>query len=130
MILLDNLMKSVFLIVLLFISSYANTSDKVCHDLKYNSPKFYEISGEACFDLGIYYLNNKKIIENEKKAFKAFSKGCDKNNARSCHELGNFYIKGKVIPKNITKAMEYNIYSCQGSYMKACRTIRILQNQK
>jgi len=125
----SNLMKYIFLVIVLSISTYANTSYEICHDLKYNSEEFYEVSAEACFDLGIYYLNDKKLVTNQKKAFESFSKGCDKNNAMSCYELGNMYQKGKIVPKNITKAITCYRLSCQGSYMKACRTMRILKTK-
>lgn len=75
---------------------------------------------KECCNLGVMYVNGKKVKQDYSKAVEYFSKACEHNNSKGCYNLGIMYHSGKGVSKDYFKAASFYKKSCLNGDARGC----------
>lgn len=98
--------------------------------------KYFEMAalsndGEACFNLGILYMNGTGVNKNIEKSFDYFNKSAELNFPLGIHQIGAFYLEGLFVEENYSKAIQYFKRACDLNCVVSLVTLaNIYYNEK
>lgn len=94
-------------------------SNKSCYLDKNKS-----LSGDSCFNVGLYYLKNYKSDKDYaySKALPYIALSCERLrfNPTACEFLAIYYITGEYVEKDLGKAKHYLELSCNKNLAESC----------
>ena len=77
----------------------------------------------ACFNLGLSYLDGQGVQKNEKQASQFMEKSCNHNDVAGCFFLGEMYAKGRGVKQDYAKAVQLLEKACNGGVGESCNNL-------
>lgn len=117
--------KSTFLLVLAFISSYAFSSYAISATTPYEIiqsfvEKVKSGDSEAQFELGMLYADGQGVKQSYTEAFKWFRKSADQGNINALHVIGLAYKNGIGVQQSYSEAKECFGLACDKGNDLSC----------
>lgn len=89
--------------------------------IKYYKKACFLDSGQACYNLGVFYANGDGINQNYFKARDLYERGCKLNDGMACYHLGLLYDSGLGGIRDRSFAKLCFSKSCDLGYSKGCK---------